>query len=219
MARTGRGFKFSQHDSPASAGGHTSNNLQAATGTNEVSNERGGITIWSRGLERRLPHSLQLLNIRGLLGEGGRTKAGFISDLANRDKSLVTMLTETHLKETVRSSEILFHIPGYDIFRSDRVNRECGGVAIIMHNSLSGELIGTFDNSVVEFVVVKAYSLNTVFCCVYRPPDTSLREFSQALTELKKIFAELPSPTPTLVLGGTLIFQKKSSSGKMLKTF
>ena len=119
------------------------------------------------------------------------------------------MLTETHLKESVRSSEILFHIPGYDIFRSDRAKRECGGVAILMHSSLSGELLGTFDNSVVEFVVVKAYSLNTVFCCIYRPPDTSLREFSQALTELRKLLEELPAPTPTLVLGGDLNFPKE----------
>ena len=142
------------------------------------------------------------------MGEGGRSKSGFISDLASRDNSLVTMLTETHLHESVCSSEILYHIPGYDMFRCDRANRQCGGVAILMKSSLSGELLGTFDNRVVEFVVVKACSLNTVFCCIYRPPDTSLQEFSQALTELKKILADIPTPTPTLVLGGDLNFPK-----------
>ena len=75
-----------------------------------------------------------------------------------------------------------------------------------MPSMLSGELLGTFDNNVVELVVVKAYSLNTVFCCIYRPPDTRLREFSQALDELKRILDYLPTPTPTLVLGGDLNF-------------
>ena len=115
--------------------------------------------------------------------------------------SLVTMLTETHIKSSILSSEILVYMPDYEIFRCDRNSRQGGGVAIIVHSSMSGELIGSFDNEVVEFIVVKSHALNTVFCSIYRRPDTSLAEFSQALDELNKILSMLPSPMPTLDVG------------------
>ena len=120
--------------------------------------------------------------------------------------SLVTMLTETHIKSSILSSEILVYMPDYEIFRCDRNSRQGGGVAIIVHSSMSGELIGSFDNEVVEFIVFKSHALNTVFCSIYRRPDTSLAEFSQALDELNKILSMLPSPMPTLVVGGDLNF-------------
>ena len=66
--------------------------------------------------------------------------------------------------------------------------------------------MGSFDNDFVQLVVVKAHALNTVFCCIYRPPDTSLAEFNQALNEIRKMLSDLPSPSPTIVIGGDLNF-------------
>jgi hypothetical protein len=160
--------------------------------------------------ERDLPLSLQLLNIRGLIGNGGSNKCGFVADLAAKHHSLVTMLTETHLKEAVLSSEITVNIPDYSIFRGDRAGRKGGGVALLAHENLSGELLSSFDNGVVEFVIVKVHALNTVFCVFYRPPDTTLTEFSQALSELDSVLNSLPAPTPTIVLGGDFNFPKSA---------
>ena len=157
-----------------------------------------------------MPLSLQLLNIQGLLGSGGRSKTGFIADLAAESHALVTMLTETHLTEAVLSSEITVNIPEYSIFRGDRAGRKGGGVALLVHENLSGELISSFDNGVVEFVIVKVHALNTVFCVMYRPPDTTLTEFNQALSELDTVISNLPAPTPTLVLGGDFNFPKSA---------
>ena len=137
--------------------------------------------------ERQLPLTLQLLNIRGLLGSGGMNKTRFIADLAAEHHSPVTMLTETHLTGAVLFSEIIVNIQDYSIFRSDRRNRKGGGVAVIVHENLSGELLSAFDNGVVQFVIVKVHALNTIFCVMYRPPDTTLPEFNQALTELDNL--------------------------------
>ena len=89
------------------------------------------------------------------MGLGGRNKAGFISDLASNHNTLVSMLTETHLTDSVLSSEISVHIPEYSIFRGDRAGRKGGGVALLVHQNLSGELLSYFDNGVVQFVIVK----------------------------------------------------------------
>ena len=137
------------------------------------------------------------------MGCGGRSKTGFISDLVTNHNTLVSMLTETHLTNSVLNSEISVNIPDYSIFRGDRAGRKGGGVALLVHQNLSGELLSSFDNGVVQFVLVKVHALNTVFCVMYRPPDTTLTEFGPALSELNSVLSRLPSPTPTLVLGVT----------------
>ena len=199
---------FSQPDSPATAGSHHTSHDEAAAGVDQDSSERADRSVWQMWCEGDLPLSLQLLNIRGLLGCGGRGKTRFISDLAARHHTLVSMLTETWLKDSVLSSEITVDIPDYSLFRCDRKGRIRGGVALLVHENLSGELLGSFDNGVVELVVVKVHALNTIFCVMYRPPDTTLPEFSQALSELDRLLSDLPAPTPTLVLGGDINFPK-----------
>ena len=137
---------------------------------------------------------------------GGGVKARLLADLASRDNVFVTMLTETHIDSDVLDSEILSCISDFTIFRGDRDGRNCGGVAILAHENLSGEIIESFDNQAVQFVVERLHALNTVFCCLYRPPDTKFKEFDEALSELNRIISDFPSPMPTLVFGGDLNF-------------
>ena len=61
-----------------------------------------------------------------------------------------------------------------------------------------------------ELLVLKIHSLKAVLAVVYRPPDTSLAEFSPLLAELNKILCDLPSPAPTLVMMGDFNFSIKS---------
>ena len=151
-----------------------------------------------------MPLSLQLLNIRGLLACGG--KAGFVADLAVGHRTVVSMLTETWLSDSVLSSEVTVNIPDYSLFRCDRKVRQGGGVAVLVRDNLSGELLSSFDNGVVQLVIVKVHALNTIFCVMYRPPDTKLAEFTPALAELDQLLSDLPAPTPTVVLGGDFNF-------------
>ena len=129
-------------------------------------------------------------------------------DLASRHHSLVTMLTETWLSDQVLSSEVTVDIPGYNLYRCDRVGRLRGGVAMLVREDLGGEMLGSFDNGVVQMAVVRVHALKTVLCVMYRPPDTTLAELSPALTELDRILSDLTAPTPTLVLCGDFNFPK-----------
>ena len=103
-------------------------------------------------------------------------------------------------------SEVLVNIPGFTIFRCDRVNRSRGGVCIVSRDNISAECIGTYDNGVCELVVLKVHSLNTKPACCYRPLVTHHQEFIPMLGELDRIFSDLSAPAPAVVLLGELSF-------------
>ena len=121
MAGSSQQPGFSERDSPATAGSLYAGSDEAAAGANQDSPEGVHHPVREVQCERELPHSL--LNIQGLLGQGGRGKARFLADLATRHHSLVTMLTETWLSDQVLSSEITVNIPGYSLYRCDRGGR------------------------------------------------------------------------------------------------
>ena len=75
-----------------------------------------------------------------------------------------------------------------------------------MRDGLSGEMLGSFDNRVVQLVVVKVHALNTVICVMYQPPDTTLAEFNPALAELDSLLSDILTPTPTLLPRGDFNF-------------
>ena len=76
------------------------------------------------------PQTFLLSNIRGLIGQGGKSKAGFLYDQAILHKSLVVAVTESWLKPKVKDSELLVNFPGYNLYRSDRQKRKNGGVCL-----------------------------------------------------------------------------------------
>ena len=65
------------------------------------------------------------MNIRGLSLKCHRTKVSELSDKMSINNSIGMALTETWLKPEILDAEI--HIPGYNIFRSDRIKRIRGG--------------------------------------------------------------------------------------------
>ena len=138
------------------------------------------------------------------MGSGGKAKTGFLSDQATIHNSLAVSVTESWLKPEIKDSELLVNFPGHTVYRCDRVNRKGGGVCVFLRDNLSAECIGKLDNGVCELLVLKVHSLNTILAVLYRPPDTRLAEFSPMLTELDKLLADLPSPSPTLVMMGDL---------------
>ena len=144
------------------------------------------------------PKTFLLSNIRGLLGQGGNSKTGFLFDQAVSHQA--SIVTETWLKPEVKDSELLVNFPGYSLFRCDRQKRRGGGVCAFICDDISAECIGTYDNGVCELLVLKIHSLNTIVALLYRPPDTRLSEFSPVLSELEKILSDMPSPAPTICM-------------------
>ena len=95
------------------------------------------------------------------------------------ENSIGIALTETWLSEDIKDAEIT--IENFDIFRADRVNRSRGGAALYLRSDLNCKMVNNFSNSVVETVIVKCKKLDMIFISVYRPPNTKVCEWNQAV--------------------------------------
>ena len=151
-----------------------------------------------------------LTNINRLITPTGRTKSGFLADQAELKNAIFVAVTETWLHDGVLDSEVCHNFPGFSFIRSDRIGREGGGVALYLKEPLTGDILGSFDNKVCQFMVVKIHQLETVITVFYRPPDTRLAEFTEALQKLDMILAALPAPTPTVTVMGDLNLPKSA---------
>ena len=69
-----------------------------------------------------------------------------------------------------------------------------------------GEVLCSYSNGVCEVFIVKVYQLDTIVVVVYRPPDTTLSEFTPILTKIDSVLQNLPAPAPNITLMGDLNF-------------
>ena len=147
------------------------------------------------------------MNIRGLSLKCHRTKVSELSDKMSINNSIGMALTETWLKPEILDAEI--HIPGYNIFRSDRIKRIRGGAALYLKEDLNAKKFYEFSNDAVEFLVVKCQKLDTLFVVIYRPPDTLSNEWNQALTSLEEAInmAQANGKFKTLLISGDYNFR------------
>ena len=124
------------------------------------------------------------------------------------------LLTETWLREHL-DAEV--SIPNFTIFRCDRERarkrrgRNSGGVAMYIRNDIASntEVLLHFSNGVIEALCVHVHQLNLVLCTVYRQPDditggnrSKAAEFSTFMASLSEVIESLPSPTPSILIGG-----------------
>ena len=108
-----------------------------------------------------------------------------INEWCEENKPQVVCIIESKLKQDILDSEI--NINNYDIIRSDRKLRDCGGVAIYLSCDLPYNTLLQFSNSVCESLVIKIPSKNTVICAFYRPPDCYPNEFKEAIIQVSDI--------------------------------
>ena len=87
-------------------------------------------------------------NIRGLLVKKDRNKVSQISDISNINNGIGAVITESWLNSEILDAEV--QINGFNIFRSDRIGRIRGGVAVYMRKELHCKQILSFSNGVVE---------------------------------------------------------------------
>lgn len=104
----------------------------------------------------------------------------------NNYKPAFILVTETHLHSLIPNS--IINIPGYILYRLDRDNKRCGGVAIYVANQLNGWTIISkvntkYQNNTVEalWLDIQYRELSFLMACVYRPPSSSFSHSDETL--------------------------------------
>ena len=117
--------------------------------------------------------------------QNNRNKVKYLCDTAKESNAPFIVLTETHLKPEILSAEV--RIEGYSLYRSDRgPGKSHGGVAIYLRDDLTGQLVVAASNSMCETLVIKVKTLNLLLIVVYRPPNSSLECFDEAMKICQK---------------------------------
>ena len=97
-------------------------------------------------------------------------------------------LTETWFDDTV---EEIVNVEGYNIFRSDRKNRERGETAIYVSDKLETNEKLKMSNGKCEVIAVEMPDIQTLNIVVYRLSDTKSHEFNPILSEIQNILQNL----------------------------
>ena len=119
----------------------------------------------------------------------------YLRDTAIESNAPFIALTETHLKPEILDPEV--KIDGWSLFRSDRgPGKSHGGVAIYLRNDLIGQLVTSHSNSMCETLVVKVKTLNLILICVYRPPNSTVEAFEEALNVCQKAINDVTDSDP-----------------------
>ena len=109
-------------------------------------------------------------------------------------------ITETHLDQNVLTAEI--DIDNYQIFRSDRADRKCGGVALYVKESYGSCEEGKFSNGTCECLVVRVEKIKTIIITCYRPPNCSLADFDEVLTFINEHISKVNQNTHSIIFNG-----------------
>ena len=104
------------------------------------------------------------------------------------------------MRESILDAEV--SIPGYTLYRSDRVGRTHGGTCIYTRDDLATQLLVSHSNGVCETLVLKVKTLDLILVSIYRPPDSSLKEFGEAIQVCKDTIeaAMVKDPKLTTIL-------------------
>ena len=122
-------------------------------------------------------------NIQGLKNRPDKIK--HLHELSVSENICMFLCCETWLDSTVFDKEI--NIPGFNLFRSDRIGRIRGGCAIYIDNKFCVDKARclTFSNGVCEVTALIIEELDIALICFYRPPNTQYANFNEALTQVK----------------------------------
>ena len=117
--------------------------------------------------------------------QSNRNKVKYLRDTAVESNAPFLVITETHLKPHILSAEV--KIDGYSLYRSDRgPDKSHGGVAIYLRDDLTGQLVVAASNNMCETLAIKVKTLNLLLIVVYRPPNSTLECFEEAMNICQK---------------------------------
>ena len=129
------------------------------------------------------------VNIRGLYPKSDKSKVPYLADLAKETNAPFICITESHLNPEILDAEI--SIPGYDVFRSDRVGRSHGGVVSYVRKDFVVKSKLKDSNSFCDSLILHIPQLNLVLANIYRPPNCPEEMFSQTLEFSSSFFRNL----------------------------
>ena len=118
-------------------------------------------------------------NIRGLYPKSDKSKIPYLADLAKETNAPFICITESHLNPDILDAEV--SIPGYNIFRSDRIGRSHGGVVIYVRKDLAVKSELKDSNSYCDSLALQIPQLNLVLVNIYRPPSCLEDMFTKSL--------------------------------------
>ena len=128
-----------------------------------------------------------LLNIQGINPNIPKQKGKMLAlreeVIASENLIPFFALTETHINETHFDAEV--SIPNYEIIRSDRINRQKGGVALYLHHTITINDEEKFSDPYCQAVVVYIKNSNLILAVVYRPPNTPEKSFENCIKKIK----------------------------------
>ena len=117
--------------------------------------------------EKRASLSCMYLNARSLTN-----KTSLLSNYAQSYKPDIIAITETWANSDTPDG--FYHIPGYNLFRSDRIDRRGGGVMIFILNSVLSSEVSLLRSHEFESICIKVKLKRGTYLgllCVYRPPN------------------------------------------------
>ena len=125
----------------------------------------------------------------------------YLTDRTQEEDIKMIVMTESHLSPEVLDDEV--KIPNFNVYRSDREKRRCGGILLLLHETypVSTSRIVRFSNSVCELLIVFIEKIQLHLVCVYRPPDTKHEEFTPCLSKIENYLSCISSNDNVMVLG------------------
>ena len=160
-----------------------------------------------REVQQPLPlNNIIYCNIRGLYPKSDQTKVPMLKELAHHENAIFLALTETHLHKDHLDAEI--NMENYTAIRANRHIRSHGGVANYIRNDTAAnmETLDSFSNGKTELLGVHLKNLNLLVITIYRPPNTTLENFNQAITRLTEILKNPPNQSVEIMITGDFNF-------------
>ena len=111
-----------------------------------------GVKLYNATIKQSQPDHVDLFlwNARGLITTNGKNKSQSLADYCSKKQNIIAV-TESHLTPNHFDEEILTHLKGYSLHRTDRdtnIGRKsrCGGVALLASEDLVSTKTDTFSN-------------------------------------------------------------------------
>ena len=149
-----------------------------------------------------------ILNIEGMTVDASSKcayKIGYLRNFLRSYKGNIPIITitESWLKGYVSDAQV--NIPSYTVHRSDRSLRRRGGCITYIHESIPvGETL-RFDNKFCEVVVTPLEKVTTAVVNIYRPPNTPLYKFTEAINFIQNFIYSV-NDSWTFLISGDLNF-------------
>ena len=142
------------------------------------------------------------VNMRSLCPSTSDKIDDLYTALGTSENCDIIAVTETWLDVNIPNKQI--DLPEYQVFRKDR-NRNGGGVALYLKNSLPAKQLNDFDGFGLEVIAVESKLKNktVITVCCYRAPSKLKRDIDHFLTNFENIISLLLRLNPTcfVILG------------------